>query len=106
MKKTAVSRRKAKRLSEINPDAEYIPALDDYDLPPHIDVDYTKAHSNPYAGRVKFSHGGKRPGAGRKPGPQPIERHTITLYKEHAQYLRSLDQNLSQAIRKLIAKTR
>jgi hypothetical protein len=106
MKKTTGSRRKAQPLSKINPNAEYVPALDDYDLPAHIDVDYTKARPNPYAGRVKFAHGGKRPGAGRKPGPQPIERHTITLYKEHAQYLRSLDQNLSQAIRKLIAKAK
>ncbi len=106
MKKTSVARRKAQPLSKINPDAKYIPGLDDYDLPPHIDVDYSRARLNPYANRVKFTHGGRRPGAGRKPGPQPIERHTITLYKEHAQYLRSLDQNLSQAIRKLIAKAK
>jgi hypothetical protein len=106
MKKRTDSRRKAQPLSKINPDAEHIPALDDYDLPLHIDVDYSKARPNPYAARVKFAHGGKRRGAGRKPGPQPIERHTITLYKEHAQYLRSLDQNLSHAIRKLIAKAR
>lgn len=106
MKKRAVSRRRAQPPSKINRNAEYIPALDDYDLPPHIDVDYAKTRRNPYAGRVKFAHGGKRPGAGRKPGPQPIERHTITFYKEHAQYLRSLDQNLSHAIRKLIAKAR
>jgi hypothetical protein len=106
MKKTSVPRRKAQPRSKINPNAEHIPGLDDYDLPPHIDIDYSKARPNPYAGRARFSHGGRRPGAGRKPGPQPVERHTISLYKEHARYLRSLDENLSQAIRKLIAKAR
>ena len=100
------SRHRVRSRSRINRDAKYISALDDYDLPPHIDVDYSKARPNPYASRVKLAHGGKRPGAGRKPGPQPIERHTITLYREHALYLRSLDSSLSKAIRKLIAKTR
>lgn len=88
------------------PGHEHIPALDDYELPPHIDVDYSKSKPNPYAGRVKFTHGGRRPGAGRRPGPEPIERHTITLYKTHAEYLRRLDRNLSRAIRKLIASAR
>lgn len=69
-------------------------------------MDYGKSRPNPYAGRVKFTHGGKRPGAGRRPAPEPIERHTITLYRTHADYLRRLDHNLSRAIRKLIAKAR
>jgi hypothetical protein len=81
---------------------EHIPGLDDYELKPHYDLDYTKARRNPYAGRVKLTHGGTRPGAGRKPAPHPIERHTITLYKTHARFLRGLDTNLSRAIRKLI----
>jgi hypothetical protein len=72
------------------------------DLRPHYDVDYSKSRPNRFAGRVRFSHGGPRAGAGRKKAPQPIERHTITLYKAHADYLRGLDRNLSQAIRKLI----
>jgi hypothetical protein len=110
--------------------SDYIPQLDDYDLPRHIEVDYSKAKPNRFAGRVKprkrpapiprppgtwgegprglgtgsagFTHGGKRGGAGRKPASEPIERHTITLYKSHAKRLRALDKNLSQAIRKLI----
>ncbi len=74
------------------------------ELRPHYDVDYAKSRPNRFAGRVKLTRGGARPGAGRKSGPEPIERHTITLYKTHANYLRSLDDNLSRAIRKLIAK--
>lgn len=76
------------------------------DLRPHYDVDYDKSRPNRFAGRVRLSHGGARPGAGRKKAPQPIERHTITLYKAHVEYLRGLDHNLSQAIRKLIDSTR
>ncbi|MDE3087865.1 MAG: hypothetical protein KGJ80_00575 [Chloroflexota bacterium] len=86
-------------------DAErsYIPKLDDYELKPHYDLDYRKAKPNRFAGRVKFTHGGTRHGAGRKPAPETVERHTIAFYKSHADYLRSLDRNLSKAIRKLIA---
>jgi hypothetical protein len=76
------------------------------ELRPHYDVDYRQSRPNPYAGRVKLTHGGRRPGAGRKPAPEPLERHTITLYKTHAKYLRTLDGNLSRAIRKLIAKVK
>lgn len=76
------------------------------ELRPHYDVDYSKSRPNPYAGRVKLTHGGLRPGAGRKSAPEPLERHTITLYKTHAKYLRTIDGNLSRAIRKLIAKAR
>ncbi|HZQ06158.1 MAG TPA: hypothetical protein VFD70_06220 [Anaerolineae bacterium] len=77
--------------------------IDDYDLPPHIDFDYENAIQNPYAGRVQFTHGGARKGAGRKPSSEPAERHTVTLYKKDLQALRKLDVNLSRAIRKLIA---
>jgi hypothetical protein len=76
------------------------------DLRPHYDVDYRKTRPNPYAGRVKLTHGGARPGAGRKRAPELVERHTITLYKSHAKFLRRLDRNLSSAIRKLIAKAK
>lgn len=79
--------------------------LDD-DLRSHYNVDYSKSRPNPYAGRVKHTHGGKRNGAGRKQASEPLERHTITLYQTHAKYLRTLDTNLSRAIRKLIAKAR
>lgn len=73
-------------------------------LRPHYKIDYSKARSNRFAGRVKLPHGGARPGAGRKPMPHPLERHTITLYSKHADFLRSLDKNLSKAIRRLIEK--
>lgn len=83
--------------------SDHIPHLDDYNLPPHIDVDYSKAKPNRFARRSKIYRGGARPGAGRKPAPEPVERHTVTIYKSHADYLRSLDPNLSKALRKLIA---
>ena len=76
------------------------------DLRPHYDVDYRKSRPNRFAGRVKFSHGGRRAGAGRKRAPETLERHTITFYKSHARFLRTIDSNLSRAIRKLIAKTK
>jgi hypothetical protein len=79
-----------------------IPRLDDYDLPPHIDVDYSKAKPNRFAKRPKIYHGGARPGAGRKAAPEPVERHTLVIYKSHADYMRSLDPSLSKALRKLI----
>ncbi len=86
-------------------DAEgsYIPKLDDYELKPHYDLDYRKAKPNRFARRVKISRGGARRDAGRQSKPEPVERHTIAFYKSHADYLRSLDRNLSKAIRKLIA---
>jgi hypothetical protein len=76
------------------------------DLRAQYDVDYSKSRPNPYVGRVAHTHGGKRAGAGRKAAPEPLERHTITLYKTHAKFLRGLDTNLSRAIRKLIVKAR
>lgn len=82
--------------------SEYTPKYDDDDLPAEIKLDPRKMKPNRFAGRVKFTHGGTRAGAGRKPAPHPIERHTVTLYKTHANYLRGLDDNLSKAIRKLI----
>ncbi len=80
----------------------YIPRLDDYELPDEVPLDPAKMKPNPFAGRVKFTHGGKRNGAGRKRAGEPLERHTITIYKSHAERLRKLDPNLSRAIRKLI----
>jgi len=75
---------------------EHIPGLDDYELKPHYDFDYSKAKPN------RFAPGGKRPGAGRKSAPEPIVRKTITLTQPQVNYLRRLDTNLSRAIRKLI----
>ena len=82
--------------------SEYIPKLDDYDLPAEYSLNPKKFKPNRFAGRVKFTHGGARPGAGRKAAPEPMERHTIAFYKSHVDYLLSLDRNLSKAIRKLI----
>ena len=88
------------------PDFSHIPKLDDYELKPHYDLDYRKAKPNRFAGRVKLTRSAKRNGAERKPTPGAMERHTITLYKAHANYLRRLDSNLSRAIRILIGKAR
>jgi hypothetical protein len=81
-------------------------AVDDYDLPAEIEFDYSKAKPNPYAGRVQFTHGGARKGAGRKPTIESAEPHTVSLYKADVKFLRSLDRNLSRAIRKLIAASK
>ncbi|MBI5301965.1 MAG: BrnT family toxin [Chloroflexi bacterium] len=97
-----------KRASKINAHAPRIAKLDDYELKPHYDLDYRNARPNPFAKRVRISHGGMRPGAGRKSTEEkfgePVERHSVTLLKSHAEFLRSLDTNLSTAIRKLIGR--
>ena len=85
-----------------HPGSEHIPKLDDYELPAEYPLNPKKFKPNRFAGRVKFTHGGARPGAGRKSAPEPMERHTIAFYKSHVDYLLSLDRNLSKAIRKLI----
>jgi hypothetical protein len=80
------------------------------ELRPQYKVDYRKSRPNRFAGRPKIvtgaEHGGARQGAGRKPAREPLERHTITLLKSDAVYLRKLDKRLSTAIRKLIAQQR
>jgi len=90
------------QISTINPNAEYIAALDDYELPAEFPFDRRKMKRNPYAKRVHLPRGNKRAGNGRKPSTQPCERHTILLTPKHAEYLRSLDGNLSKAISKLV----
>ena len=91
-------------------DSEYIAKLDDYELKPHYDFDYSKAKPNRFAGRPKIitgaGQGGKRNGAGRKPAREPIERHTITLLKSDAAFLKKFDKRLSVAIRKMIEQAR
>lgn len=65
--------------------------------------DFSDSWRNPYAGAIlKFKHGGKRPGAGRKPVRQPLTSHTVTLASRHVRFLKSLDRNISRAIRRLI----
>jgi hypothetical protein len=80
--------------------------LDAYDLPVEAPLDPAKLKPNRFAGRVRFTHGGKRTGAGRKPAGEAVERHTVTLFKSQADYLRTLDSNLSKAIRALIERSR
>ncbi len=90
-------------------DSEYMNTLDDYELKPHYDFDYHKAKPNRFVGRVDLNtpkRGGARNGAGRKPAREPIERHTITLLKSDAAFLKKFDKRLSAAIRKMIAQQR
>lgn len=82
----------------------HIPGLDDYELPREFPFDPAKMKRNPYAGRIKYTRGGARKGAGRKPSPEPVERHTVTLKKAHAQSLRGLDPSLSRALHQVLAK--
>ena len=73
-------------------------------LRPEYHIDYRKAKPNRFAGRVKLPGNGVRSGKKLKHTPDPVERHTITIYKSQAQFLRGIDKNLSSAIRKLIAR--
>lgn len=92
--------------------SEYIPKLDNYELPAEYPFDPRKAKPNRFAGRVKLTHPnaiprrGARNGAGRKPAREPMERHTITLLKSDAAFLRKFDKRLSVAIRKMIEQER
>lgn len=56
------------------------------------------------------SHGGKRAGSGRKPIPRAPDEElvsvSITLPETDIAYLRSVNKNLSAAIRQLIAQAR
>jgi hypothetical protein len=71
-------------------------------LPPHIDVDYSKAKPNRFAGKVIFTHGGARKGAGRKSAPEPLVAKRVYLYPRHVKRLEKISANLSQAIRELV----
>ncbi len=85
----------------------HIPGLDDYELPDHIEFDYSKAKPNRFAAppgepsNIKFTRGGARKGAGRKPAPEPLIPKKVYLYPRHLKLLKKLDSNLSAAIRKL-----
>lgn len=78
------------------------------ELRPYYKVDYRKTRPNRFAGRQKIvvgaERGGARNGAGRKPTREPMERHTITLLKSDAAFLKKFDKGLSAAIRKMIAQ--
>ena len=87
----------------------YLAKLDKYGLPPEVPLDPEKMKPNRFAGRVKFTHGGARNGAGRKPKPESERtvRKTVTLYRSEIRFLKSLDPNLSKAIHKVLeSKTR
>lgn len=49
-------------------------------------------------------HGGKREGAGRKPSPSPLKPITTRLSQVDIDYLRTIDDKPSKAIRELIRR--
>lgn len=71
------------------------------DLRPEYEIDYSKTWPNPYAGRVRHTHGGARPGAGRKPRyGRPMIRKTIRLTAAEVTRLERLGGgNLSEGVR-------
>lgn len=80
----------------------YIPKVDDYDLPPQVPLDPKKMKRNRFAGKVKFTHGGARANAGRKPAPEQLVAKRVYLYPRHVKFLERIDKNVSAAIRKLV----
>ncbi len=79
---------------------EYIPHLDDYEMPAELNLDPRKGKPNPYVVR------NGAPPKKRNSKPRTIKRHTITLAQTDAAYLHKLDKSLSHAIRKLIGMQR
>ncbi len=76
------------------------------ELRPQYNVDYRKSRPNRFAGRPKVvvgaTRGGARPGAGRKPSPEPLIAKRVYFYPRHVKMLEKIDKNLSAAIRKLV----
>jgi hypothetical protein len=72
------------------------------ELRPHYDFDYSKARPNRFAGRVKYTRGGRRAGAGRKPSAEPLIAKRVYLYPRHVKILERMDSSMSAAIRKLV----
>lgn len=54
--------------------------------------------------KMKFSKKHRARGGGRKPLAEPLERRTITLLKSDADWLRSVNRNISQSIREIIRR--
>ena len=79
-------------------------ATRDDELRPECKIDYNKTWPNPYAGKVKYSHGGSRPGAGRRSRfGQPMVRKTIRLTEQEIAGLERLGAgNLSEGVRKAL----
>lgn len=78
-----------------------MPHLDDYELPAQVQLDPKKFRPNRFAGQLQFTRGGARPGAGRKPSPEPLVSKHVYLAPRHIKILQRVDKNLSAAIRKL-----
>ncbi len=72
----------------------------DDSLLPEYKINYSKTWPNPYAGKVKYSHGGSRPGIGRRPRfGQPMIRKTIRLTEQEIARLERLGAgNLSEGL--------
>lgn len=65
-------------------DSEYLAKLDNYELKPHYDFDYSKAKPNRFAGRVKLANPDAFPRstqrrAGRKPAREPVSMSPSTF---------------------------
>lgn len=75
--------------------------LDNYELPEPAPLNAKKFRPNRFAGQVKFTRGGARKGAGRKPSPEPLVSKHVYLAPRHIKILKRVDKNLSAAIRKL-----
>ncbi len=82
MKNDLVSKRKREAR-----DAERAAKLDNYDLPAEIPLDPSKMKQNRFAGKVRFTHGGPREGAGRKPSPEPLIAKRVYLYPRQVKML-------------------
>lgn len=77
--------------------------IDDYELPVHIEVDYSKAKPNRFvtdAHRTTAKRIAVAKGVNRR--TEPTERHTVTLYGRQVAMLRTIDTDLSRAIRKVL----
>lgn len=87
----------------------YALAVNITNLSGRIEQDFLSPHEAAKRAGLNYQpgHGGKREGAGRPSSPEVRKiRKTITLSSEHLDYLKSLDANLSLAIRKLIDQHR
>ena len=80
----------------------------DDELRPEYQIDYRQTRPNPYAGRVKFTHGGPRPGAGRRARfGRPMVRKTIRLSEQDVAHLERLGAgNLSEGVRAALRQAR
>ncbi len=86
---------------------EYIPKLDDYDLPSEYPFDAAKLRPNPYASRPKAKANGQN-SASRKSktngsrASKTVVAKRVYLYPHQIKILKRVDKNFSAAIRKLI----